>query len=379
MPRVNIGCKKHGLIRSQPIYASFQIGNYVAKDVPCVYCEKCKCYYTTSLSIHILENQMVKGCPLKKGKMINASDKEKTEVKKTEIKKGSFNENACPLPIKKNEKKEFKGATIVSNDLILCNIQEFWDSKICPRCRQITKRVCARIKGYFSPKYVYEKNTYCCVKCGIYYISRETLERINLKAKEKFGINSFVHTDNVNTQIDMEGKYLFIPKSGYKTGAPYYDVKYGGFYMPTSAEKEYTAQKEYERFYEDDYEDDYIPLREKSILGELGYSTDLHEAKRKWILEGAVEKYGKVRVINTIEMNIHLKEAQTRDYSRAIGIWRRDIEYVKTIDDSDYLKNAEIERRKWQEKYEAEAETKRLEKERHFAEQNVFWWENKNK
>jgi len=277
--------------------------------------------------------------------------------------------------IKTDTRKVFDGPTIYMGDLILCNIQEFWDKKDCPRCRQHTRKESVRVRGLFDRRYVYTNNAFHCMHCDVYYVSRETLEKLNLKAKDKFGIKDYVNPGNVSTQTSTDGKYLFVPKAEFKSGAPYYDVKYGGLYTPNAEERMRITRSVYED--DDDDDDDWIPLREKSILGECGYSVNLPEAKRKWVLEGAVNKYGQRAVIDTIERNIRLREMQKKDFSRAIGIWRRDIEFVRTVDESEYLRNAELEWKKQLERYEEESKRKRIEREKYFAEQNVFWWESK--
>ena len=294
-------------------------------------------------------------------------------VKWVEHKRIDSNIEQKGIQNKKPEKRAFDGPTICMGDLILCNIQEFWDSKNCPKCRQRTKKISVRIRGVFDRRCVYGNGVLQCENCDVFYITREKLEKLNIKAKEKYGIENYVYTANVSTQTDESGVYLFIPKTEFKSGAPYYDVRYGGLYMPSAAERARMNRI----MYEDDYDDEWIPLREKSILGECGYSVNLPEARRKWILEGAVNKYGQYAVIDTIERNIRIREMQKKDYSRAIGIWRRDIEYVKTIDESEYLKRAEAEREIALEAYYAAREKERIEREKYFAEQNVFWWENR--
>lgn len=82
-----------------------------------------------------------------------------------------------------------------------------------------------RVRGLFDRRYVYANNAFHCTHCDVYYISRETLEKLNLKAKDKFGIKDYVNPGNVSTQTSTDGKYLFVPKAEFKSGAPYYDVK----------------------------------------------------------------------------------------------------------------------------------------------------------
>lgn len=59
---------------------------------------------------------------------------------------------------------------------------------------------------------------------------------------------------------------------------------------------------------EDSYEEKWITLREKSILGECGYSVNLSEEERRWILEGAVNKHGRYCVIDAIKRSIQLNK-----------------------------------------------------------------------
>ena len=253
-----------------------------------------------------------------------------------------------------DKKRNFQVPTIPWNKIILCNVQEFWDSKVCPRCSQLTKRQSVRIRDFFGTRFLYANNVYCCAKCDVFYISRESLDKLNKKAEEKFKTSIYMSLANIYVER-VEGKYLYIPKKEFKTKAPYYDVRYGGLYIPTPDERHYTNTY-------DDLDEYKIPLREKSILGELGYSVDLPDTYRKKVLENAVEKYGQHCVIVAINRNIHLREKQKKDYSRAIRVWKNDIEFVKTIDETAYLQRIEMERKKREEEIEAEEERRRMER-----------------
>ena len=184
----------------------------------------------------------------------------------------------------------------------------------------------------------------------MFYITKETLDRLSRKAEEKFGPNTYISLANICVVRVEEDRHLYIPHEDFKTGAPHYDATYGGYYIPTTEER---------RFLEDDWDDYKIPLRQKSILGEMGYSVNLSDFHRKKVLECAAEKYGRGQIVDTIQRNICLREKQKKDYSRAIRIWRNDIELVKTMNESAYLERMEIERKKKAEELAAEAEKKR--------------------
>lgn len=69
-------------------------------------------------------------------------------------------------------------------------------------------------------------------------------------------------------------------------------------------------------------------LSDESFLRRLGYNTEVNTSRRHEILDIAVGRYGKRRVIDMLQFFINMRKHQTRSYSYAINVWRDDIQYV---------------------------------------------------
>lgn len=82
------------------------------------------------------------------------------------------------------------------------------------------------------------------------------------------------------------------------------------------------------------HSDNDLQLNASSFLGDMGYSTSLGTSQRYEILQKAVRKYGKKKVISFLEYLIRGKLAQVngeKKYENAISVWRFDIQRVKNM------------------------------------------------
>ena len=69
-------------------------------------------------------------------------------------------------------------------------------------------------------------------------------------------------------------------------------------------------------------------LNHESFLMEMGYNTSVYPSKRHEILGKAIQRFGKRRVVDLLQFHINLRKGNGNRYSRAIRIWREDIDFV---------------------------------------------------
>lgn len=69
-------------------------------------------------------------------------------------------------------------------------------------------------------------------------------------------------------------------------------------------------------------------LSDESFLRRIGYNIEVNTSRRHEILDAAVDKFGKRKVVDMLQFYINMRKNQTRSYSYAISIWNDDIQYV---------------------------------------------------
>lgn len=181
----------------------------------------------------------------------------------------------------------------------------------CPKDKsQLTRRVCqlAYFNGHKKggPQgHINEVNLLFCAKCNTYYILRAVLDEVKKSISiTKLKVSEFKHikpaTNPVKNNIVGEVNW------------PLINVAESVNTLPS-----------------------HLNLNEKSILGELGYSTKISK-KERWdiITNYAIPRHGLQRVISVITGNITLRKRQkggSDKYHDAIKQWEHDLYKIKEV------------------------------------------------
>lgn len=364
--KVSFCCPQHGALLRAVEYFSLDIGNKRLADVPLVYCEDCKKYYTPFANLLAFvspQNIQHKGClvvagkghveksfpkvkvrtpyfvDMQGGKVLedqHSSKKVRVITHEEKVQEERLRLEKARIRIKQERlrKEQFmkyiEGLREVSyNAPILTNKPCFTKESLCPRCKKPTKKENVKIVQY--EKFLLDSIRYC-EYCKDYYISPKQIYAIEKKASRKIygeAFHPFVRPQNVECEYQGE-QDLFIPKSAID-----FD-KFSQYVLPPRGDGDYDMTDEEYMWVKTLYqpEEFSVPLREKSFLAEAGYSTSESEIRRRNILAKCVSEHGKSRVIDQLKTNINLRTRQKDGnvrYANALNIWRGDIWYIENM------------------------------------------------
>ena len=69
-------------------------------------------------------------------------------------------------------------------------------------------------------------------------------------------------------------------------------------------------------------------LNDESVLGKMGYRSNLPVKERHFLLDQAINQYGKRRIIDLLQFHINMRKARSEHFKKSINIWKEDIEYI---------------------------------------------------
>lgn len=149
---------------------------------------------------------------------------------------------------------------------------------------------------------------YRCMMCGTLFVQKDEIDkvikRVLLKRSSDNGI--FGYSKKTSTSVVLRNnEYLTAPVAQEK------------LFIDISTTSELTQGKNMVQ-----------RLMDSSFLREMGYNVALRDEEREQILRDASGKYGKRAVIDHLRFLINTREKMIKDYSRAIVVWKRDIEYT---------------------------------------------------
>lgn len=338
-------CPHHGAISNTVDYFSVDMGSKRLIDIPVMYCESCKKYYTPFANLLALvgsEHAKYKGYQVAAGRGRAEKSFPKIEVRTpyfVDAKERNRQKEHLLLKQEKTQKKQEilrkeKNKQYIESlrevphyTLTLTNKPCFVKEHICPRCKQDTRKEHVKIVQYRKSLLAHVRH---CERCDADFITPKQFCSIDEKASQKiYGDISypFVRPKNIECEY-QEGRYLFIPYSAIDSD------RFSQYHLPPRNDEYYDmTDEEYlwvKTFYQP--EEFTVPLRQKSFLGEAGYSTSESEIRRHNILARCVNEYGKNKVINQLKTNMNLRMKQKDGnirYSKAINVWRGDIWYIE--------------------------------------------------
>lgn len=326
-------CPHHGVLLGPVEYFSKDMGSKQLVDVPVIYCQECKKYYTPFTNLLALVRPQYKG-----RRIAAAQGNVKKSIPKVEVRTPYFidveeekkRKEQIRLEKAENRKKYIEGLREVCHDqIILTNKSCFIKERRCPHCNEITKKEHVKITQH--RKYILA-NIRHCNYCNADYITPVQFENINEKAGEiirGYYQSPFVSPIGVSCEYQIaNANYLFIPE--WALDFSIYDHRHlpplGDDFYDMTAEEYLWVKMYYQP------EEFTAQLKTKSFLSEAGYSTSESEIRRHKILAKCVNEYGKSRVISQLKFNINVRMKQkdgNQRYERALNIWRGDISYVE--------------------------------------------------
>lgn len=330
--KVAFCCPNHGVLQEPVEYFSANMGAKKLVDIPVMYCQACRKYYTPFTNLLALVNLQYKGQQVRasQGLVVKSIPREEVRVPYF-VEIAEENKRKEQIRIEKAEKRKqyFDGLREISHDSIvltnkLCYIQE----KKCPHCRQKIHK--EHVKIAQRRKFLCA-NIGHCSNCNRDYITPEQFYVLCEKAKIRikgYYREPFVSPVNIDCEFQDDNKYFFIPQWAVDF------KKFDQNHLPPHGDDFYNMTDEEYVWVKTLYQPEEFPvtLRQKSFLGEAGYSTSESETRRRDILARCVAKYGKNKVVNQLRVNMDLRLKQKNGaarYERALNIWRGDIWYVE--------------------------------------------------
>lgn len=341
--KVALCCPHHGMLQGNVEYFSVNMGTQMLVDIPVVYCSACKKYYTPFNNLLAIVKLTYKGRPVmaSQGRVQRSVPRMGVKVpyfvetvEYNKQKEQAHEEARKQAEQARKEKAEKRQQYIDSlrevdhNCIILTNKVCFITENECPCCHGKTKKEYVKITQH--RKYLLS-NVRHCSHCDFDYITPIQFDRIREKASEKirgYYRGAFVSPVDIECEYQEDGSYLYIPKWALDF------EKYDHHHLPPRGDAFYDMTDEEYRWVIAYHQPEEFPvqLRQKSFLGEAGYSTSESEIRRHSILAKCVNEYGKSRVINQLKSNLNLRMKQkdgTTRYQHALNIWRGDIWYVE--------------------------------------------------
>ncbi|MEE1125177.1 MAG: hypothetical protein U0L18_04475 [Acutalibacteraceae bacterium] len=332
-------CPYHGELREPIEYFNAKIGRKKLVNLPIMYCKKCEKYYTPFYNLVTLIEIKHKGYQVMASKTTSfGKNFKKVSVRIPrfiDIEEENKEENKEAERIRLEKKEKFQKYTeglreVLYDHLVMTNKSCFIKEHMCPICRNITKK--ENIKITQNQKFLLA-NIRHCEYCNNDYITPEQFRFLCDKAKSKirgFYHEPFIFPKNVICKLEntFGNQYLFIPEWALDF------EKYDHHNLPPKGDKLYDMTNDEYLWVKMYYQPDEFPvkLRQKSILGEAGYSANESRNRRHIILAKCVKKYGKSRVINQLKSNINLRIKQKDGnirYAKALNTWRGDITFVE--------------------------------------------------
>lgn len=331
-------CPQHGPLSSFVEYLSVDLNSKKLVGVPVKYCIECQKYYTPFTNLLAFAKLRYRDCPVAACKVSGLKGipreevrvpyfiddmnfyKEQERARKEQIRKERVEKN----------REYVAGLRDVEHDsIILTNKPCFVKEHKCPNCNGATKKEHVKIKQRW--KFVLANVRYC-EQCDFEYITPQQLENICEKADKKLRgeyRHPFVSPLGMQCEFkDDDYKCLFIPEWALDIS------KYDHHHLPPIGDAFYDMSAEEYLWVKDYYQPEEFQgkLRQKSFLGEAGYSANESEVRRHSILKRCVEEYGKDRVIYQIKSNMNMrlrqKDGEIR-YANALNVWRGDILFVE--------------------------------------------------
>lgn len=149
---------------------------------------------------------------------------------------------------------------------------------------------------------------YKCMMCGTLFAQKDEIDKVIKRALLRRSSDNEIYgyAKKVSASVVLRNnEYLTAPVAQEK------------LFIDISATSELTQDKNMPQ-----------RLMDSSFLRKMGYNVALRDEEREQILRDASGKYGKRAVIDHLRFLINTREKMIKDYSRAITVWKRDIEYT---------------------------------------------------
>lgn len=341
--KVTFACPHHGVLHESVEYISVDIGSKRLVDVSVMYCNRCKKYYTPFANLLAIVRVEYNGRKISASQAQVQKSFPKTEVRnpyfanieddnkrRAQLRLDEETERKQQEKLRKEKNKQYIESLrkVPHDSLILTNKPCFIDESKCPCCGNATKKEHVRIDQHQKSLLAHIRH---CEKCNVDYITPGQFNSLDRKASEKIRGEifwPFVRPRNVNYEYQQDDTYLFIPRKAID-----FD-KFSWHRLPPRVDEYYDMTDEEYLFLKTYYQPEVFPseLRQKSFLGEAGYSTGESVIRRRKILERCVNEHGKSRVLNQLKSNMNLRLKQRNGsvrYQHALNIWREDISYVE--------------------------------------------------
>lgn len=212
--------------------------------------------------------------------------------------------------------------------VILSNKDIFLKEHKCPHCREDLKKEYVKVTQ--NRKYILT-NVWHCEHCDLDFISPNLFYSICDKADRiirGYYSSPFVAPVEMECTYQDGGTYLFIPQWALDS------EKYDHRHLPPRSDEFYIMTEDEYNWVKLYHQPEEFPaeLKSKSFLKLEGYDSNVPETMRRKILDTCVQKYGKVKVLSQLHLNVNLRINQKgKNYTRSINIWNSDIRYVESM------------------------------------------------
>lgn len=217
---------------------------------------------------------------------------------------------------------------------------KMYNSNVCSTCKEMlimqrANLVIRNKNGYYEGTFV--KDVHWCPKCKTYYITDEDSKRIEeeittmMQKQILVDVNREYGDPDDAYEIHRDRGYLDLPviDLGIIIDLAGHNLEIVCKETIEALDKYKEALEQWEKVKELYKKSGKIgDLNSVSFLKEMGYTSSKDDNWRHQVLDEAINRFGKRKIVDLLQFFINMRKGNQYRYTRAIDVWKEDIEYV---------------------------------------------------